>query len=72
MHKLFIVALKLREISMCTITNKFRKRVVERAFIQEIKALMSNLISNMQTCSESLCQTMEESSTIPKCRHLAW
>ena len=42
MHKIFIVALKLREISMCTITNKFRKNVVERAFIQEIKALMSN------------------------------
>ena len=54
MHKLFIVALKLREISMCTITNKFRKRVVERTFIQEIKALMSNLISNMQTFTESL------------------
>ena len=54
MHKLFIVALKLREISMCTITNKFRKRVVERAFIQEIKAPMSNLITSMQTFTESL------------------
>ena len=54
MHKIFIVVLKLREISMCTITNKFCKNVVERAFIQEIKALMSNLISSMQTFSESL------------------
>ena len=54
MHTYFIVALNLKEISMCTITNKFHKNVMEKAFIQEIKALMSNLISNMQTFSESL------------------
>ena len=54
MHKFFIVALNLKEIPMCTIMNKFHKNVVEKAFIQEIKAPMSNLISNMQTFSESL------------------
>ena len=54
MHKLFIVVLNLKEISMSTITNKFHKNVMEKPFIQEIKALMSNLISNMQTFSESL------------------
>ena len=32
---------------MCTVMNKFRRNVVEKAFIQEIKALMSNQISNL-------------------------
>ena len=51
---IFIVALKLKGISMCTVTNKFRRNVVEKAFIQEIQVLMSNQMSNLQTFSESL------------------
>ena len=39
---------------MCTVTNKFRKNVVEKAFMQEIQALISNQMSNFQTYSESL------------------
>ena len=35
-HEFFIVALKLEGISMCTVTNKFRRNVLEKAFIQEI------------------------------------
>ena len=54
MHTFFVVALNLKDISMCTIMNKFHKNVMDEAFMQEIKALMSNLISNMQTFSESL------------------
>ena len=42
MHTFFIVALKMKGISMCTVPNKFRRNVVEKAFIQEIQALMSN------------------------------
>ena len=36
MHKFFIVALKLNVVSMCTATNKFRRNVLEKSFIQEI------------------------------------
>ena len=31
---------------MCTVMNKFLRNVVEKAFIEEILALMSNQISN--------------------------
>ena len=54
MHIFFIVTLKLKGISMRTVTNKFRKNVVEKAFMQKIQALLSNQISNLQTYSESL------------------
>ena len=35
MHKFFIVALKLKGIFMCTATNKFRRNVLEKEFLQE-------------------------------------
>ena len=39
---------------MCVVVNKFCRNVVEKAFILEIEALMSNQMSNSQTFSESL------------------
>ena len=54
MHIFFIVALKLKEISICAVSNKFRKNVVEKAVMQKNQALISNQMSNLQTYSESL------------------
>ena len=72
MHIFFIAALKLIGISMCTVSNKFYRNVVEKAFIQKPQAQMSNQMSNLQRFQNHCDETTNESSIIPECSRLTW